>query len=131
MVVPRVPGDAFAGTCAFHGDCLEGLASGPAHCASAAGARARRSPTTTRPGRFVVDALAHGFANLRLTLAPQAIVIGGGVAVARPWLAAAIQARMDEVLAGYLDPSRGRPRRARRRRRPARRLAARGRARLE
>ena len=55
---------------------------------------------------FVVDALAHGFANLRLTLAPEAIVIGGGVAVARPWLAAAVQARMDEVLAGYLDRSR-------------------------
>ena len=55
---------------------------------------------------FAVDALAQGFANLRLTLACQAIVIGGGVAVARPWLAAAIAARMDELLGGYLpEPS--------------------------
>ena len=39
---------------------------------------------------------------MRLTLATEAIVIGGGVAVARPWLAEAVAARMDELLGGYL-----------------------------
>jgi fructokinase len=101
LFVRRVPGDAFAGICPAHGDCLEGLAAGPAIAA-----RAGRAGPDIADGDpvwdFVVDALAQGFANLRLTLATQAIVIGGGVAVARPWLAAAIAGRMDQLLAGYL-----------------------------
>jgi len=101
LLVPRIPGDAFPGTCAFHRDCLEGLASGPA--ISARTGQEGDAIADDHPAwRFVIDALAEGFANLRLTLACQRIVIGGGVAVARPWLAAAVQARMDEILAGYL-----------------------------
>jgi len=105
MFVPRLPGDAFAGTCRFHRDCLEGLAAGPAISARAgqdAAAIADGDPAWA----YVVDALAKGFANLRLTLAPEAIVIGGGVAVDRAWLGPAVQARMDQILAAYLpDPS--------------------------
>ncbi len=101
MSVRRVPGDAFAGTCAVHGDCLEGLAAGPA-----IGARTGQEGSAVSDDDpawdFVVDALAQGFANLRLTLACQAIVIGGGVAVARPWLAAKIAARMDQLINGYI-----------------------------
>ncbi len=101
MRVPRVRGDIFPGTCSFHHGCLEGLASGPAISARArldAASIADDDPSWV----FVVDALAQGFVNLRLTLACQRIVIGGGVALGRPWLAAAIEARMDEILAGYL-----------------------------
>ena len=101
LFVRRVPGDAFAGTCAFHGDCLEGLAAGPA-IGARAGMKGSAVPDDHDCWRFVVDALAHGLANLRLTLACEAIVLGGGVSVARPWLAAAIAARMDQVLAAYL-----------------------------
>ncbi len=101
MFVARVPGDLFAGSCPFHRDCLEGLAAGPAIAARAereGDAISDEDPMWS----FVIDALAKGFANLRLTLACQAIVIGGGVAVARPWLAAAVAARMDDFLSGYL-----------------------------
>ena len=105
MFVPRVPGDAFAGTCPFHRDCLEGLAAGPAIAARAA-LEGRAIRDDDPAWRFVVDALGHAFANLRLTLACEAIVIGGGVSVARPWLAQAVAARMDEILADYLpEPS--------------------------
>ena len=104
MLVPRVPGDTFPGTCPFHRDCLEGLASGPAiRARSGQDAAALRDDDPA--WAYVVDALAHGFANLRLTLACQRFIIGGGVALARPWLAAAIEARIDQILAGYLsDP---------------------------
>ena len=104
MSVPRIPGDDFAGCCGFHHDCLEGLASGRA-IAARTGQAGESLSDDDRAWRFVVDALAHGFANLRLTLAPQAIVIGGGVATDRAWLAPAIAGRMDEVLGGYLDAS--------------------------
>ncbi len=101
MRVPRVPGDTFSGNCPFHRDCLEGLASGPAILART-GLDAVSIADDNPSWVFVVDALAQAFVNLRLTLACQRIVIGGGVALGRPWLASAIVARMDEILANYL-----------------------------
>ena len=101
MLLPRVSGDTFPGICSFHRDCLEGLASGPA-IAARTGHDPAAIPDDDPAWAFIVDALAQGFANLRLTLMCEQIVIGGGVALARPWLAAAVEARMDQILAGYL-----------------------------
>jgi fructokinase len=75
----RAAGDDFAGVCPFHGDCLEGLVSGPAVIA-----RLGHSLSHTEPGdagrALVIDALGQGLASLVLTLSPDRIVIGGGVA---------------------------------------------------
>jgi fructokinase len=75
----RTAGDDFAGVCPFHGDCLEGLVSGPAVMA-----RLGHSLSHTEPGdagrALVIDALGQGLASLVLTLSPDRIVIGGGVA---------------------------------------------------
>jgi fructokinase len=75
----RTAGDDFAGVCPFHGDCLEGLVSGPAVMA-----RLGHSLSHTEPGdagrAMVIDALGQGLASLVLTLSPDRIVIGGGVA---------------------------------------------------
>ena len=83
MRVPRLPGDDFAGICEYHGDCLAGLASGPA-LAARAGKDGRDIPFDHPLWHGVVDAIAEGCATLFMTLASERIVIGGGVAVDRP-----------------------------------------------
>lgn len=99
--VRRVAGDAFAGTCPFHGDCLEGLASGPA-----IQARAGRPGNELAPEDPhwlpVIDALAEAFATLFMTMAPARIVLGGGVGVGQPHLLPAIRAAVVSKLGGYL-----------------------------
>jgi len=71
--------DPYHGGCPYHGDCLEGLASGPAMQArwgKAAQDLPPDHPAWILEGHY----LAHGLANWVLTLSPQRIVLGGGVA---------------------------------------------------
>jgi fructokinase len=98
--VRRMPGDAFVGVCPFHGDCLEGLCSGPALGARFGDAQAT-SDDDPRWGA-VVDALAEACASLRLLLAPQKIIFGGGVTAGRPWLPSRVAAGVDSKIATYL-----------------------------
>lgn len=99
--VPRSPADSFPGSCPFHGDCLEGIASGSAIAARTAGkgeAVSDDDPVWT----FVIDAIAEGCATLFLTLASERIVLGGGVVNSRPFLVNAVATRCAELLDGYL-----------------------------
>ena len=81
LPVARMPGDSFAGTCPFHGACIEGLCS-----TGALAARKGISPSEL-PGLDdndpVWDAcafyLASLCANLILIASPERIAIGGGV----------------------------------------------------
>lgn len=97
----RSAGDEFAGVCPFHGDCLEGLISGPA-----IEARLGHSLSHTKPsdsGRaLVMDALGQGLSNFVLTLSPHRIVIGGGVAKT-PGFHAEATSRMVHWLGNYVD----------------------------
>jgi fructokinase len=70
--------DPFAGTCPFHGDCLEGLASGPAMKARWLQPAEQLPPD--HPG-WGLEAryLALALVNLVCTLSPQRIIMGGGV----------------------------------------------------
>lgn len=99
--VRRMPGDEFPGICRFHGDCFEGLASGPAIAARAGrpGDQLEDGDPAWLP---VVDAIAEACANLFLNLASQRIVIGGGVINQRPWIVEAVQASAAKKLGGYL-----------------------------
>jgi fructokinase len=78
----RLPRDAaadpFPGACPFHGDCLEGLASGPALLAR--WGRAAEALPPEHPG-WAIEAryLALALVNFICTLSPQRIVMGGGV----------------------------------------------------
>ncbi len=80
IAVPRRTGDAFPGVCPFHGDCLEGMASGPA-TAARFGRRAEDLGADDRAaaGETVGWYLAAGIASLVYALAPERVVLGGGV----------------------------------------------------
>lgn len=78
LLVARDPGDGFAGTCPFHGDCWEGLASGPA-IEARWGVRAEALPPDHEAWPVQARALARGLATLVLTLSPERLVLGGGV----------------------------------------------------
>jgi fructokinase len=99
--VRRMPGDAFPGICRFHGDCFEGLASGPAIAARAgkAGGELADDDPAWPP---VIDAIAEACANLFLNLASQRIVIGGGVINQRPWIIDAVSVAAAKKLGGYV-----------------------------
>jgi fructokinase len=80
IAVPRVAGDSFPGRCPFHGDCLEGMASGPA----VADRFGRRAETLTgadleRAVDLVARYLAAGLRSIACVLAPQRFVLGGGL----------------------------------------------------
>src|SRR5690606_2980493 len=75
--VARVAGDDFPGSCPYHGDCLEGLASGPA-----IEARTGKPAAELPPGHPAWDFVAHALGQLMhtmvLTTAPTRIFLGGG-----------------------------------------------------
>lgn len=102
---PRHPGDtAFAGTCPFHGDCLEGLASGPAIRARW-GAPAEALPADHPAWDVLGFYLAHACVAATLLLSPHVIVLGGGVMKGPPLLGA-VRSWTRRLLAGYPDSPR-------------------------
>lgn len=101
--VPRAPGDAaFPGVCRFHGDCLEGLASGPAIVARWAAPLAAL-PSEHPAWEIEARLLAHLAATLRLVVAPERIVCGGGVGAA-PGLLERVRRHLTALLDGYPTP---------------------------
>ena len=100
--IVRQTGDAWPGACAFHGDCLEGLVSGPA-IAARAGMRADQIPGDSLTWEPVAHALAQLLHTLMLTTAPRRILIGGGVVEARPALFDSVRRALVASLNGYVD----------------------------
>ena len=99
--VRRAVGDRFAGICPIHGDCLEGLASGPA-IAARAGQAADTLPPTDPLWNWVAEEVAGLMSSLILTLSPHRIVIGGGVGQGQPVLLPLIHQATARLLGGYL-----------------------------
>jgi len=100
--VVRKPGDDFAGVCTFHGDCIEGLASGPA-----IEARAGRPASQLPPDHPAWEYVAHGLGQLVhtmvLTTAPQRIFLGGGVMSAQAHLFDRIREELKRSLNHYVE----------------------------
>lgn len=91
----------FAGVCPYHGDCLEGLASGTA-IRGAWGRGLDELPRDHPAWTVEADYLAQLCMTLILTVSPATIVLGGGV-MAQPALFPAIRARAAALLAGYVS----------------------------
>lgn len=98
--VPKLAGDIFAGCCVYHGDCVEGMASGPA-IAARAGQDGRDVPPDDDAWNHAAHAIAMLCHNLLLTTLPQRILIGGGVVMGQPQLLTAVRRHLDDSLAGY------------------------------
>ena len=100
----RVPhdwaADPFPGCCPYHGDCLEGLASGPA-----IGARWGLKGEDMEPDHtaWVLEAkyLSYGIANFVCTLSPERILVGGGV-MRQAHLYDRVNVEVGRLLGGYV-----------------------------
>lgn len=93
--------DPFAGACPAHGDCWEGLTSGPALLQ-----RWKVSPSELSDDHpawpLEADYLALGFLNIVCVASPHRLIVGGGV-MSRGGLLAMARRRLRELIAGYLD----------------------------
>ncbi len=97
----RVPGDAFAGNCPFHGDCIEGLVSGPALAA-----RFGMDPATVPDDHPIWQHVAADIAELccaiLLTTSARRILFGGSVALSRafilPWVREIVVSQLESYL---------------------------------
>lgn len=96
--------DPFPGVCPYHGNCLEGLASGPS-IEARWGCSARELPPSHEAWTLEAHYLALGLANWICALSPKLVLIGGGVA-GQSHLMPMIERELGSVLNGYLEAPR-------------------------
>lgn len=102
--MPRHPADLdFAGHCSFHGDCLEGLAAGPAIIARW-GASLSDLPAEHIGHQIIAWYLAQAAQTFQAILEPARIVLGGGV-LGTPGLLDRVRAQAAKASAGYFAGS--------------------------
>jgi len=101
----RVPhdlaADPYPGHCPYHGDCLEGLACGPA-----LNERWQTSsedlPADHPAWALEAEYLAWALVNIICTLSPERIILGGGV-MANAQLYPLVRTRVQQLLNGYVQ----------------------------
>lgn len=80
MIVPRHGEDDFAGSCPYHGGCLEGMASGTAlHRRFGTRPEDLTGPDRERARDLAAWYVAHGILGLCAVVPVETVVIGGGV----------------------------------------------------
>ncbi|MBP6103121.1 MAG: ROK family protein [Leptotrichiaceae bacterium] len=99
--VKRHPEDAFEGTCSFHGDCLEGMAAGPA-IEKRWGKKGIELAEDNRVWEMEAYYLSQALVNYILILSPEKIIMGGGV-MKQKQLFPLIHKNVKEMLNGYVD----------------------------
>ena len=93
--------DPFHGSCPFHDDCFEGLASGPA-IEKRLGVTGVIVPESDAFWDIEAEYIASALMNYILTLSPKKIILGGGV-MQREFLFPKIRRKVLELLNGYVS----------------------------
>jgi len=93
--------DPYAGHCPFHGDCFEGLASGPA-MAKRWKRPAEKLPADHPAWALEAHYLALALVNLICTLSPERIILGGGV-ISNDRLLPMVRAGVQQLLNNYVQ----------------------------
>ncbi len=93
--------DPYPGRCPYHGDCLEGMAAGPA-VAERWGQKGQELDPGHPAWDLEADYLAQALQTFTVTLSPQRIIMGGGV-MDVPGLIEKVRARTIDYLNGYVQ----------------------------
>lgn len=99
--VKRHPEDTYEGTCPYHKDCLEGLAAGPS-IEARVGIRGEYLPEDHPVWDIQAYYIAQALMAYALTLAPEVIILGGGV-MNQDHLLRKIRQQFTEQMAGYME----------------------------
>ncbi|GLI09166.1 putative fructokinase [Paenibacillus tyrfis] len=78
MLTRRHPGDDFAGLCPYHGDCLEGMASGPA-IEARWNVKGHELPSNHPAWEMEAYYIAQSITGAVLLNSPEKVILGGGV----------------------------------------------------
>lgn len=101
--VRRHPEDGFAGICPYHGDCLEGMAAGPA-LEARWGMKGHELPADHKAWEIEAFYIAQSITQAILLLSPQKVILGGGV-MQQPQLYPLIREAVRRNLNGYVSSS--------------------------
>lgn len=93
--------DPFPGKCPYHGDCLEGMAAGPA-IEARWGVKGQNLPPDHPAWELEAHYLALALRTFICTLSPQRIILGGGV-MAQPQLFPLVRQKTLAALNGYVQ----------------------------
>lgn len=102
LAIPHdVEKDPFPGICSYHGDCLEGLASGPA-MAQRWKQLAERLPEDHPAWDLEAEYIALGLVNLIYAYSPNKIILGGGVSQ-HPGFHKSVRKKVRNFINGYIN----------------------------
>ena len=100
ILLPKLPEDNYQGSCPFHENCFEGLASGPA-IEGRWGKKAIELAEDCKVWEMEAEYIAKALVNYTCVLSPQRIILGGGV-MHQTQLLPMIRSRFARLINGYL-----------------------------
>ena len=102
ILIPQHKNDNFPGVCKYHGNCLEGLASGPS-LKERWNVKSALDLPPEHPGwEIEANYLGIALANYTMTLSPKKIILGGGV-MRQEHLLPKIRYQLIQHLGGYIQ----------------------------